>query len=65
MQNTNNKMTDTNPTLIVVRFNINKLNTSIKRKKLTKCMLKKLSNYMLPTGRHFKFKDTNRLRVKR
>lgn len=61
-------MADINPILSIIILNVNRSNTLIKRERWGKWLRKKKSqtpsNHMLFTGDiHFRFKDTNRLKV--
>ena len=49
----NSKMAEANSSLSVISLNVNRVNSVIKRHRLTEWMKKLLSNYMLPTRDSF------------
>ena len=59
-------MAEINPTLSVVTFNANGLNTSMRRQRLTSDFRKQKHDSNIPSLQetHFVFKDTNRLKLK-
>ena len=58
-------MVDINPTVSIIILNINNLNTPIKRQRLSEWIKKQDPTICCLPETHFKYKDTQRLKVNR